>query len=275
MDSGFSVLAALIELKKIGIYASAVAKKRRYWPRHIDGDAINNYMNGKPVGTQDARRGVLDGEEFNVFVMKEQKYTFIMMATYGTMREVEDGNARRTINNSVVSFKYIEPYYNHYKFRHQIDDHNAKRHQPISVEEVLGVRNWAKRHFTWLIAVTEVNVKLGITKNEKISMIAHRRILAKQLMGYSDGLEEVDEGRSLRRSKRRRRFRDHELRKKPQNCGRWDENLKNWVHVATVYCDLPCAKCGKRCRTYCECNKGIALCPQCHGQHVVDVKQSF
>ena len=37
MDSGFCELQALIELLLVGVYSSAVIKKRRYWPKYIDG----------------------------------------------------------------------------------------------------------------------------------------------------------------------------------------------------------------------------------------------
>jgi hypothetical protein len=37
LDSGFCVLQALINLKKQGLYAGAVVKKRRYWPSFIQG----------------------------------------------------------------------------------------------------------------------------------------------------------------------------------------------------------------------------------------------
>ena len=38
LDSGFCVLLAIVALKKMGVYASALVKKRRYWPRFIKGD---------------------------------------------------------------------------------------------------------------------------------------------------------------------------------------------------------------------------------------------
>ena len=44
LDSGFCVLQALLELRKIGVFASAVIKKRRYWPKHYPGDEIDRYM---------------------------------------------------------------------------------------------------------------------------------------------------------------------------------------------------------------------------------------
>ena len=36
LDSGFCVLQGLVELRRLGVYASAVIKKRRYWPRHME-----------------------------------------------------------------------------------------------------------------------------------------------------------------------------------------------------------------------------------------------
>ena len=33
LDSGFCVLKGLVELRKVGVFASAVTKKRRFWPK--------------------------------------------------------------------------------------------------------------------------------------------------------------------------------------------------------------------------------------------------
>ena len=40
LDSGFCVLKALVQLKKVGMFACAVIKKRRYWPAFVPGEAI-------------------------------------------------------------------------------------------------------------------------------------------------------------------------------------------------------------------------------------------
>jgi hypothetical protein len=42
LDSGFCVLQCLVELKKIGVFASAVIKKRRYWPKYVPGEQIDD-----------------------------------------------------------------------------------------------------------------------------------------------------------------------------------------------------------------------------------------
>jgi hypothetical protein len=58
MDSGFCVLDALLALKSVGVFGSALIKKRRYWPKGIDGDEINRHMAGKEVGECNAIKGV-------------------------------------------------------------------------------------------------------------------------------------------------------------------------------------------------------------------------
>ena len=50
LDSGFCVLQAIIELKKKGVYASVMIKKRRYCPNYVAGDSIKGYMAMKEIG---------------------------------------------------------------------------------------------------------------------------------------------------------------------------------------------------------------------------------
>jgi Transposase IS4 len=65
LDSGFCVLKALIELRKIGIFASPVVKKRRYYPnKFIKGEDITEVFCDKPIVAADAIGGIggtLDG----------------------------------------------------------------------------------------------------------------------------------------------------------------------------------------------------------------------
>ena len=53
LDSGFCVLKGNLELKKRGVYASALIKKRRFWPKYIKGDDIKSQFDGKDVGDCD------------------------------------------------------------------------------------------------------------------------------------------------------------------------------------------------------------------------------
>ena len=51
LDSGFCVLKSLVELRQEGWFTSALMKKRQYWPRYMDRNAINTHMaGGKTIG---------------------------------------------------------------------------------------------------------------------------------------------------------------------------------------------------------------------------------
>ena len=84
LDSGFCVLKGIIELHKKGIYASALIKKRRYWPKFICGDEICAHFDKKEVGAADSWPGQLDNVPFHVYAMKEPDYVMSLMSSYGT-----------------------------------------------------------------------------------------------------------------------------------------------------------------------------------------------
>jgi len=122
LDSGFCVLLALIEIKKKGLFGAAVIKKRGYWPKHVDGEAINRKLSAEPVGTQTALPGVLSGVRFHIYCLKEQEYTMMLMSTYGTMEEKSE--TVRSIAGLKKIFKYTEVFHNHFKGRHSVNDNN-------------------------------------------------------------------------------------------------------------------------------------------------------
>jgi hypothetical protein len=88
LDSGFCVLKALIELKKKGVYASALIKKQHFWPKGIDGDDIAHQFVNKPVGTTDRLSGICENVNFDVFAMKEPDYVMMLMSPYGALFEL-------------------------------------------------------------------------------------------------------------------------------------------------------------------------------------------
>jgi hypothetical protein len=130
LDSGFCVLQGLVELKKIGVFASAVIKKQRYWPKHVPGEQIDDRMKDKEIGDVDALNGTLDGVPYNIMCMKDVDYTMKLMSTYGStlpmeaasnrFRSYEDANG----NKATKEFKYTECFDNHFLYRHAVDDHN-------------------------------------------------------------------------------------------------------------------------------------------------------
>ena len=84
LDTKFCVLKHIIELRKKGVYASALIKKQRYWPKYIKGDEIKAHFNNKNVGDMDSWAGTFDNIPFHVYAMKEPDYVISLMSTYGT-----------------------------------------------------------------------------------------------------------------------------------------------------------------------------------------------
>lgn len=90
LDSGFCVLIALIELSKVGLFASALIKKRRYWPKFVCGEEIKQKFKKKDVGNSDAWPGMMDGHPFYIFSTKEPEYIVNFMSTYGTLNVMDN-----------------------------------------------------------------------------------------------------------------------------------------------------------------------------------------
>ena len=88
LDSGFCVLKGNVELRKKGVFASALIKKR-YWLKYIRGDKVKEHFNDKEVGDADSWGGKLEDVPFHVLAMKEPDYVMSLMSTYGT--NAQDG----------------------------------------------------------------------------------------------------------------------------------------------------------------------------------------
>eukprot|EP00957_Ditylum_brightwellii_P040679 3079075-Ditylum_brightwellii.AAC.1 len=83
LDSGFCALKVLLSLKKVGIFASVLIKKRRYWPFLILVDDIAFHLKDREVGSTESLYGVLDGMPYDIFCVKEPDYIMKVMSMYG------------------------------------------------------------------------------------------------------------------------------------------------------------------------------------------------
>ena len=82
-------------------------------------------------------------------------------------------------------FKYPEVVPNHFQNCHSVDDHNAKRHSPISIEVVWATKQWPNYVFAFLFAITEVNCFLSeshFTSRKHNSMMDYRKELTNALI---------------------------------------------------------------------------------------------
>ena len=75
-------ITALLEF---GVYAAALIKKRKYWPKVIPGDAIDQYFADKDVTYVDMLEAINEegpeGKAFEIFYFKEPEYVMKVMAT--------------------------------------------------------------------------------------------------------------------------------------------------------------------------------------------------
>ncbi len=140
LDSGFCVLKGIVELRKKGIFAGALIKKRRFWPAMVPGKAIDLHFEGKAVGECDAISGKLDSVKYLLWGMKEPDYVMKIMATGGAL--VSDDNCKKvsrkwTDNDGEkqAQFTYKKPFDWHFRYHHIVDDHNNLRHSSPALEE--------------------------------------------------------------------------------------------------------------------------------------------
>ena len=204
----------------------------------------------------------------------------IMISTYGTLEESET-EAKRTYKGKegqdiTTTFNYPIPFDDYYKYRHMVDNHNSNRHYPISVEESLGSRRWAIRQFSFLLGLTEVNVKLAMhgrsNDEEPVSMLDFRQRLAKELIHIDWYSEECSQqGAPIQRASTRKRKAEHLMKTCPVYTGLYNADKKNFKKTKKMYSVLCCYNCKHTTRTCCQCNPAVAMCKTCFGIHSVGI----
>ena len=162
LDSGFHVLQAIVKLKKRGLFAVALIKKCRYWPKYVPGNEIIAHFDNKDVGDVDTIEGTMDVVPFHIHAMKEPDYIMMLMSTYGmTLRMGVTKRQHYIVQGvkKVVEFQYPEIVHNHYKVCDMIDNHNSFQMHPISMEETWMTMRWANHVFCFLLTITIVNIQ--------------------------------------------------------------------------------------------------------------------
>ena len=255
------------------MFACALAKKRRYWPLYVPGDAIDRRMQDAPVGSTDALKGKIDNVPYNIFFMKEPDYTMKLMSTYGGLSILpNEPDVSRVVDGQKVTFKYTKNFSYHYKYRHMVDDHNNLRHSTPSLEETWKTHRWENRVFAFLLAITEVNVYLYLRwkiwkhtdEKEMPTLHQFRKRLAFALIENESLIctqAEAIQTRSKKEQKHQKKTAPHHA--KIFTYGRWDCTAKY------KYQQHRCRGrgCKKMVRTYCACFPGVWLCDSCLGDH--------
>ena len=295
LDSGFSVLQALIELRKKGVFAAAVAKKRRYWPKFVPGNLIIKKMKDAAIGSVQVVQGKLDGVGYNLFCMREPDYVMKLMSTYGTLDTDENSKlnkrtftSRTTKQPTTASFKYTEVFNNHFKYRHCVDDHNHLRHSVPSIEGTWVTSRWACRVFSFILAISEVNTYLafkyfiwgGKDENEEDgnsekgkvpTLHEFRRKLALELIN-NEFLPQTQDSAKKQPPRGVKIAVKHTLKTAP-NFASYYRGYRWVCRAKSKYQQYTCKRygCTRRIRTYCSCEPSYWLCKECHLDHCVSV----
>ena len=279
LDSGFCVLKGIIELMKKGVFASALIKKRRYWPKDVPGDDIRRAFEGKAIGDTARLPGVAETHyPFDIFAMKEEEYVLMFMSTYGSLLENEDQKlSYRSSSNGQppISFKYKEVFGNHYKYRGSVDEHNSKRHDGntgagMSLEASWTTTRWENRVFSYVLGTSEVNAYLSrsyFASSDHETQFQFRQNLSRELLFY---LENRQEDATPRRTRASRSINSHELRKLPpfsKNFGGIPKKMYSRKYQQRK-CSTP--GCKNRVRTFCKCSPDIIRCRSCFASHCVE-----
>ena len=201
LDSGFCVLRGLVELRKRGIFASSLIKKRKYWPKNVNGDDMNKHLESKKVGDCNRLNGKMDGVDFSLLVMKEPDYNMMLMLTYSILEVPSKAIENfRILDDATVKFRYKEPFYNHFAYRDTVDNHNALWHScgidvTIGIEHTFKMHHWVIRIFCLIIGIIEFNVYLArkYFLNIEEDYVTFRKRLAYELMNIAQERQEEQE----------------------------------------------------------------------------------
>jgi len=280
LDSGFCVANGITELKKRGVYAAALIKKRRYWPAGVPGDIIDAYFADKEEGYAATCDAIApNGGPFFIHCFKEPNYVMKIMATWMTLDEFGGGTKRkwkgadgRAIEKKL---KYKQPFGMHFLHRHWVDDHNNRRHKPILFETSWKTKYLPDRNFSHYVAITEANAILAhghwtLGGNVEPVLEGRHHLAKEMIINTVDMRPEEDDVTGAR-------LRPRVLICQPVTIaphqGRWCATGKIFVRTQQPYQKQRCSGrkgCKTFSRVYCYCTKGRFRCPDCMREHIVE-----
>ena len=142
--------------------------------------------------------------------MKQSDYVMKIMVSFVTLDELED---TMTIAFSIDSsgtkdtkqFTYRQPFWIHFRYIHQVDAQNNRRHVKISLDRTWSTKFCPDRNFAWYLVVLEVNTYLasGHFQNDGVVQpsLDFQRALAIECLENKIGVELGQNGRPKSTSK--------------------------------------------------------------------------
>ena len=165
----------------------------------------------------------------------------------------------------------MEPFANHFLYRHCVDNHNNLRHSGVSIKETWQTHWWANCVFAFLLAISEVNAFLALRsfiwyKTDKKKLLHFSRPLALALINNEWHGDKTEES-----PRTRKRQTTHSLSCAPRHATKYLNG--KWILKAKApYQQHICRgrRCKKQVQTHCSCSLGHWLCNDCFQNHVLD-----
>ncbi len=267
MDSAFAVLDGIVALRKHGVFAFAIVKKRRYWPKNIPGEELLEKTISLPLGGTVARVGKLDGENIVICGLRDNCFAILAVSSFGTLLPGSEVLYRKT-DHGVVSFKRPVLYEQFYFARHAVDDNNNLRQGWRGIEEIWETKIWLQRVFSFTVGLTEVNAYLAhrhfVCPNSSISLQQFRRSLARDLINNPFLISEQQIPQTP--TTRAKTSFSHVIQSIPQYSS-WDG--KSWKKkLKSQFPQRQCLACRRYTSFYCICSPARSICKKCFGPHV-------
>ena len=196
------------------------------------------------------------------------------MAMYGALVEIDASKTLRSLT-AVNGEKFIkllnfnESFHNHFKFCHQVDDHNNSRHSPLSLDERWATKDWKHQVFSFVISLAEANASLWhryFNDELPLPQVLFWKQFARELIVYS---EEVV-GTVRRRKQEVQEVEEVLWYEEAAQMHARTWRGTEWTYLHTEYPQHICRtlNCQKRIRTYCNCNIGYWHCRICISKHI-------
>ena len=98
--------------------------------------------------------------------MEDPDHVMKIIVSCMTLDELEgESTGRYFIERSgtkeTKQFTYRQPFGLHFRYIHQVDDHNNRRYEPISLEEKWSTKFWPDCNLSWYITVLGFNTALA------------------------------------------------------------------------------------------------------------------
>ena len=157
LETGFFFAKGFSEIEAKDVYESALIKKRRYWPKVVPGDLIDNHFEDKQVGDFGMiEESTEDNKLFKIFCMKEPDFVMKIMVSWMKLDELEGASTGRYFIDSsgtkeTKQFTYRQQFWLHLRYIYQVNSHNNQRHAPISLCITWGTRLWPDHNLNGIL----------------------------------------------------------------------------------------------------------------------------